>query len=107
MVDIVDGKTFYSNTFGGRPCQAQMYTYEGILYKCGCGMSHSFSEQTIAVIRELPGMKFVFVAECEYSTLIKIKGIFSVNFVSIMSCSKEEVDKLTQEDIAEIFASKI
>jgi len=106
MVNTVDIKTFMTNALGGRPNQAQMNIYEGRVYECGCGRVHTFSENSIGVIQELEGLKFVFVAECGYSTLIQMKGIFSVDFVSIMSCSREELDKLTEEDIAEIFASK-
>jgi len=97
MVHKVSAEVFLKNTFGGRPCQSQMHIYEGKLYECGCGMSHEFSEESIQVLRELPGMRYVFVAECGYATLIKMKGIFSVKFESEMSCSSEEMEKFMGE----------
>ena len=103
MVNTVDAKTFMTNALGGRPNQAQMNIYEGMPYECGCGKTHTFSENTIGVIQELEGLKFVFVAECGYGALVLVqtKAFFSLEFVTIMSCSMESMNELTEEDLAD------
>ena len=72
-------------TMGGRPCALDVGIYFGCNYECGCGKTHNFNYET-EILREIPMLKLVLQdPECEYVTLIKIKGIFKYRFESLFT----------------------
>jgi len=89
MIETVDVEEFMSRTMGGRPCQLSLEIYSGCTYECGCGSTHTFSQHSTKVMREIPMLKLVLKdSECNFITLIKIKGIFKYRFESLFSASE-------------------
>ena len=86
MVKIVHADEFIKRTLGGRPCKLQLHIYQGCEFECGCGSTHTFSDLSTQVVREIPMLKLALQQSgCKYITLIKIKGIFKYRFESLFS----------------------
>jgi len=117
MVEVVILDKFLQETMGGFPPRAKMHICEGVLYECGCGKTHKYSENQIEVIRELEDMKFVFVCHNDYVTLVKLKGDLSLRsnykFISLLSArnfgpneDQSKFDKMSDEEVMEILGHK-
>ena len=89
MVEKVNLDEFMQRTMGGRPCALQVGIYFGCTYECGCGKTHNFNYET-EILREIPMLKLALQdPECEYVTLIKIKGIFKYRFESLFTAKNQ------------------
>ena len=71
MPKIISQEKFLKETIEGRPPTANMNTYKGLSYSCGCGDTHKFNPNEIGVARELSGSRFVFVCQKSFLTLNK------------------------------------
>ena len=89
MVEKISFDEFMQRTMGGRPCALSVGIYFGCTYECGCGKTHNFNSAT-EILREIPMLKLVLQdPECEYVTLIKIKGFFKYRFESLFTAKNQ------------------
>lgn len=77
-------------TMGGWPPQMDVSIYAGLEYDCACGRRHCFDPLTLKVLRELPGMRLVFICpESESINCVKIRGFFRHRLESLFGVKSE------------------